>query len=213
MQVPQGERGREPRRIRLRIRPVQRKLDGCCRLKPAEDRQWTVVEGVAGHGLVGFLLGVVGRVFGAGANTQELDFGDDETVAAAMLAHHAVKVRQSAEVVDLLRCVLRPHPGVPLLVSLDDADEAAATVAVQSVEGDVVAVVGDEVRLGRRGGCGRVYGLHGEMAVLALGLGESGVHLDGEEVFVDLTKVVLRLRRWSGDARVRQLIHEEGKRQ
>ena len=65
----------------------------------------------------------------AGADAHQFDFGDDEAVAALVLAHVVVQLREVLEVVDLLDGVSVTHARVPAVKGLDETDDAAATVA------------------------------------------------------------------------------------
>lgn len=87
----------------------------------------------------------IGHLVRAGAHADELDLGDEEAVAAAVVAHAALQVGQPGEVEDFFLPDLVPHAGVPAVVGFDQADDAAARVAGKGLL-DVVLVVGDEVR-------------------------------------------------------------------
>ncbi|KAB8339091.1 hypothetical protein FH972_022027 [Carpinus fangiana] len=98
--------------------------------------------GVARHAV----LALRQRV-GARAHAHQLNLGDEEAVAARVLAHEAVQVRQLALVRDLGAARrLRAHARVPGRVGLDEADDAAAAVAHDGAL-EVVLVVGHKVGL------------------------------------------------------------------
>ena len=80
------------------------------------------------------------------AHAEELDFRHDEAVAAAVFAHDAVEVREALQVEDLLWGRLAAHARVPLVVTLDETDDAAAAIAIDGLL--VVGwVAGDELGL------------------------------------------------------------------
>ena len=84
------------------------------------------------------------HILGASTDTDELDFGQDEAVAAAVFAHAALQMGESGQVQDFFLPDFVPHARVPAVVGFDEADDAAAPVAGEGLL-DVVLVVGDEV--------------------------------------------------------------------
>ena len=96
-------------------------------------------------------LTVVGSMVAASEGpphrTQEkLNLGHDEAIAAAVLAHHTVQVGQALEVQDLLRGRLAAHTRVPLVVALDEANNATTAIAKEGLL-VVGRIVGDELGL------------------------------------------------------------------
>ncbi len=133
-------------------------------------------------------------VEGAHANADEFDFGGDEAVAARVLAHAAVQVGEALEVFDFWLAGLVAHARVPAVKGLDEADDAAATVAGEGA-GGVVLVVGDEVGAVAVAG---LVGAQGDVGELALGDFEGGVDFDGVEVAVNFEKGGFGLRLQAG---------------
>ena len=128
----------------------------------------------------------VRRALGAVAGDEQLDLGQDEAVAAAVVAHALVQVGEAAEVLDLLVVALDAHARVPAVERLDEADDAAEAAAVDEL-GRVVGVVADERRL-----AGAVGGAHGEVAA-ALGEAQRGVELGAVEAGVERVQLGLGL--------------------
>ena len=110
---------------------------------------------------VGFAVG------GAHADADEFDLGDEEAVAGVAFAHEAVEVGEAGEVEGLLAVFFLAEAGVPDLVGLDEADDAAAAEGVGLVVG-----VGGEVE-------GAVFFAalreHGDVVLVALADLEGGV--------------------------------------
>ena len=73
--------------------------------------------------------------FGAHAHADEFDLRHDEAVAGVAFAHEPVQVREAGEVERLLAVLFLAEAGVPDLVGLDEADDAAAAEAVGLVVG------------------------------------------------------------------------------
>ena len=63
-----------------------------------------------------FEVAEVGDIFGAEAHAHEFDFGDDESVATAVLAHHVLEVRQTVEVEHFVGGITFPETGIPVPV-------------------------------------------------------------------------------------------------
>jgi hypothetical protein len=70
--------------------------------------------------------GSVGRT--TAAHAQELDLGHDEAIAAAVFAHNTVEMRKTLEVQDLLGRRLAAHTSVPVVVALDETNNATASI-------------------------------------------------------------------------------------
>lgn len=66
----------------------------------------------------------VGSTLSAVADNDQLDLSENETVAAAVLAHDVVQVGEAAEVLDLLDVALDTHASVEAVKGLDKADDA-----------------------------------------------------------------------------------------
>jgi hypothetical protein len=180
VEVPQGEGGSELHIAAGRHTGCGQR-DGRRELEVAED-------GHAGCRVEGG--GVRSRRVAACADAQELDLGHDEAVAAAVLAHDALQVSEALEVEDLLGCGLAAHASVPVVVALDETDDAAASVTKESLL-EVGRVAGDELGL-VAGTSGRLDGAHLHVAV-ALGDLEGSVDLVGVVVGADVVKSVLVL--------------------
>lgn len=178
MEVPQRDGGRHLDLTRLGVHASGRQADGGRGLEVPED-------GDAGLGIDG---GGVGCACGGGttaAHAEELDLRHDEAVAAAVFAHHAVEVCETLQVENLLWGALTAHPRVPLVVALDEADDAAAGVAVDGLL-VVGGVAGDEVGLGTHARVG-LEGTHHHVGG-ALGDLEGSVDLGGVVVRVDVVE-------------------------
>lgn len=129
----------------------------------------------------------VGRaVLGAHAHADEFDFRDDEAVAAVVLAHDALQMGEVREVFDVGLALAVAHACVPDVVGFDEADEAAAAVAAEGL-GRVVGVGGEEVGAVFAG----VFGLHGDVAGVALAGFDGGVDLGGVEARDDVLEAAL----------------------
>ena len=155
--------------------------------------------GCCGNGRRQLQEAKVGHVGCPQAHADELDLGEQEAVAARVLAHAAVQVREALQVLDAGLAELVAHARVPAVKGLDEADDAAAAVAAEDVFG-VVLVVGEEVRAVAVAG---LVGAHRDVVELALGDFEGGVDFDGVEVAVDFEKggFGLRLEAGRGDLR------------
>ena len=130
----------------------------------------------------------IGRPFlSAHAHADEFDLGDDEAVAAVVLAHHALQVGEVGEILDVRLALSVTHARVPDLVGFDEADEAAATVGAADGLGGVVCVGGEEVRAV----FGRVLGSHGDVAGVALTGFDGGVDLGRVEAGDDVLEGAL----------------------
>lgn len=119
-------------------------------------------------------------ILGAEADADELDLGDDEAVAAGMLAHVPMDLAQAGEVLDAALAHGVAHACVPAVERLDDADDAAAAVARERLL-DVVLVVGDEL-----GAVTCLVGAHGEVVRAVDGAAEGGADFGNEEGSVDI---------------------------
>jgi len=73
----------------------------------------------------------------------QLDLRDDEAVPAPVLAHVAVQVRESPQVLYLAVVAFDAHAGVPAVEGLHEPNDAAEASPVDQLRG-VVCVVGDE---------------------------------------------------------------------
>lgn len=89
-------------------------------------------------------VGRVGDIVVACTDADEFDFRHDEAVAAGVLAHAALEVREAVEVFDALVWWFLAHAAVPAVEALDEADEAAALVA-GGCEFGICGIVGDEM--------------------------------------------------------------------
>ena len=118
-------------------------------------------------------------VFRAGAHADQLDLRDDEAVAAAVLAHAAMKLRQSGEVEDFAVADFVAHARVPPVKGHDQPNDAAASVARYGVV-DVVLVVCNKVRA-----IFGAFGTHGDMVELTLADLEGCVNFGRVKVSVD----------------------------
>ena len=132
-----------------------------------------------------------GPFLGAHAHADELDFRDDEAVAAVVLAHHALQVRQLRQVFHVRLPFAMAHTRVPDLVGFDEADEPAAFAASSADAADglrrVVGVGGDEV-------CavfGGVLSAHGDVAGMALAGFDGGVDFGRVEARNDVLEAAL----------------------
>ena len=123
VQIPERQASRE-RDVAIfrRRRGVRRELDGSRRLEVPEDR---------GVSVKARDVDCFARAHAAGANAEQFDLGDDEAVAAAVLAHHAMKMCQAAEILDFLLRAFTAHAGVPVIVSFDETDHAATDLALE----------------------------------------------------------------------------------
>lgn len=88
------------------------------------------------------MRGALGTV----ADKDELDLGQDEAVAATVLAHNVVEVRQASEVLDTLDVTLDSHAGVEAVIALDKANHAGRGLAAKDGggRGCLAANVGNE---------------------------------------------------------------------
>ena len=123
----------------------------------------------------------VGHALGAHAHADELDLGEEEAVAGAVLAHAALQVRQALQVLDLGLAELVAHARVPAVEGLDEADDAAAAVAEEGLR-VFVGVGRDEVRAV---GGAELVGAHRQVRDLAHRRFEGGVEFGGVEVTGD----------------------------
>ena len=96
MKVPESKSGGELDVTGLGVRT------GCGEADRGGSLEVTV-DGDAGLGVDGRGVGGGEGGWAAAADAEELDFGQDEAVAATVLAHHAVEVSETLEVEDLLR--------------------------------------------------------------------------------------------------------------
>lgn len=87
---------------------------------------------------------------GAVAHDDELDLGQDEAVAAAVLAHDVVQVGEAAEVLDALDVALDAHARVEPVKRLGQADDAGRGLAAEhgGRRGRLALDVGSEDVLG-----------------------------------------------------------------
>ena len=67
----------------------------------------------------------VRRRFGAEAHADEFDFGDDEAVAAVVLAHQALQVGKVLQVFNAFLAEFSAFSGVPAFEGHDEADDPA----------------------------------------------------------------------------------------
>ena len=72
-----------------------------------------------------FEVAEVRRTLGAIADDDHFDLGHNEAVAAAMLAHAFVQVREAPQVFDFFVVAFDAHAGVPAVEGLDEPDDAA----------------------------------------------------------------------------------------
>ena len=102
----------------------------------------------------------VGCGLAAVADKDELDLGEDEAVAAAVLAHGVVQVGQAAEVLDALDVALDAHARVEAVEGLDEADHAGGGLAAEDGggRGGLAGHVGDEHAVGGHAGRVACYG-------------------------------------------------------
>lgn len=132
---------------------------------------------------------------GAVADDNELNLGQDEAVAAAVLAHDVVEVGEAAEVLDALDVALDAHAGVEAVKGLGQADDAGGGLAAKhgSGRGGLAAHVGSEdVLRGRAGLLGG--GSRGELQGALRGERQSRVELGDVVRAVDLVQSSLGLR-------------------
>lgn len=73
--------------------------------------------------------------FGAHAHAHEFDFGDDEAVAGVAFAHQPMQMRQAQKVEGLLVVLFFAHTGVPIVISLDEADNTTTAKRVGLIVG------------------------------------------------------------------------------
>ena len=83
-----------------------------------------------------------GAWLGAQADADELDFRDDETIAAIMLSHEALEMCEAVKVFDEVMTLTLPLAGIPTLVRLDKANDAALA---GEIAGLLVGKPGDEI--------------------------------------------------------------------
>lgn len=83
-----------------------------------------------------------GARLSAHANADELDFSDDVAVAAIVLPHENLQMREALEVFDEGIALAMALAGVPALVRLDEADHAAVAGEVART---LVGKPGDKV--------------------------------------------------------------------
>lgn len=139
VEVPEGEGRGELQVAGLWVGAGSAEADGRRGLEVAVDGDAGLC--VDGSGVDG--RGVRGP---AAADAEELDLGHDEAVAAAVFAHDALEVGEALEVEDLLGWGLAAHARVPLVVALDEADDATPAVAKEGLL-VVGGVAGDELGL------------------------------------------------------------------
>lgn len=90
-------------------------------------------------------VGHVVAFVAAGAHADEFDFGDNEAVATGVLAHAALQMRESLEVLDSPVRWFVTHPRVPPVVAFDDADEPSAReTGARALS--IAGVVGEKMR-------------------------------------------------------------------
>lgn len=129
-----------------------------------------------------------GDEFDAVANNDELDLGEDEAVAAAVLAHGVVDGGEALEVLDVGDVALDAHAGVEVVEGADDADDAGGGVSAKhgGSSGGVVFCVADEGEVhhvgGQSGGDGELEGVRGGYGERRVDLGEVVGLEDGVEV-------------------------------
>lgn len=130
----------------------------------------------------------VGGALETVAHDNELDFGQDETVSATVLAHHVVQVRKALEVLDLLNVALNAHSSVEAVERLDQADDTCRWLSTEdgggrrSITGDggnehLLSVLGS-MRSGL-GGNGQLQGAVGGQRQGSVKLGQVPVGVDG----------------------------------
>ncbi len=141
------------------------------------------------------------RVFRPGPHADEFDFRHDEPVAAGMLAHAAVQLRQRGQVEDLPLADFVTHARVPPVERFDQADDPAPAVPRERAL-DVVLVIGDEVRA-----VFGPFGPHAHVVELALEDLERRVDFGREEIAMDRDQFGLRARLEAGRGDVG---HREG---
>ena len=118
---------------------------------------------------------VRGEGLGPQADADELDLGDEEAVAAVVLAEEELQVGEAVEVFDVVEAVALALAGVPALVGFDQADDAG--VGGEGA-GFLVGLGGDEV------GAAVFGGAEGHDVVLvALGEVQGGVDFGNVEIF------------------------------
>ena len=133
MEVPQRDAGCHLDVARVGVEAVRGEADGRADLKVPED-------GDAGLRVDDGGVGGERRRGAAAAHAEELDLRHDEAVPAAVLAHVAVQVGESAQVLDLPVVAFDAHASVPAVEGLDEADDTAETTAVDELR-VVVCVV------------------------------------------------------------------------
>lgn len=185
-----GEHVKVPQREGRRKLDVAGARDTGSRQRDRSGQLEVPEDGHAGCGVEGG--GVGGRRVATGAHAEELDLGHDEAVAAAVLAHDALEVSEALEVKNLLGCGLAAHASVPVVVALDETNNAATSITEEGLL-EVGGVAGDELGLVAGVGSG-LDGAHLHVAV-ALGDLESSVDLVGVVVRADVveSRLVLRL--------------------
>lgn len=114
---------------------------------------------------------------GAVAHEDELDLGEDEAVAAAVLAHDMVEGTKTAEILDALDVALDTHASVEAIEAADQADDAGGGLATEHGRGSgrLSGGVGNEdglVDVGRLGRNGEVQGSGGGGSEGRIKLGE-----------------------------------------
>jgi len=200
VEVPESKSGGELDVACLRVGTRCGEADGGGSLKVTVD--WD-----AGLRVDGCRVGGGEGGWAAAADAEELNLGHDEAVAAAVFAHHAVEVSEALEVEDLLGWGFAAHAGVPLVVALDETDDAAPAVAEESLL-VVGGVVGDELWL-----CAlasdRLDGAHDHVRVALSDL-ESGIDLVGVVVGADVLERRLVLWLQVLAARLRKVVGRDG---
>ena len=121
---------------------------------------------------------------GAHAHADELNFRDDEAVAAPLLAHVPLQLCEPGQIKYFTHCVFVAHPRVPVIVGFDNANDATAVIGAGEGLLHVGSVIGDEAGAV----IGRVLWAHGDVAGMALAGFESGVHLCGIEFGQEVLK-------------------------
>jgi hypothetical protein len=121
VEVPERETGGELDVTGLGVCALGGETDGGGGLEVAEDGDTGLC--VDGGGVNG---GSVGGT--AAADAKELDLSHDEAIAAAVLAHDAVEMRKALEVENLLGRRLAAHTRVPVVVALDETNNAATSI-------------------------------------------------------------------------------------
>lgn len=130
------------------------------------------------------------------AHDDQLDLCENEAVAAAVLAHDVMQVRQATQVLYALDVALDAHASVEAVERLDEADNASGRLAAEDGGrgGSIARNGGDKHLLGVAGGVGSGLRRNSELEGAVGRERQGGIQLGQVVVGVDAVQGLLVLR-------------------